>query len=238
VIADQPTSQRERCPSGHLLEKRGDHPRRGCDWDWPPDLHDRQRPSVFVAVAIDDVAQSRCSKSRRPREHATAARAGVAQGFGGRNLALPPDDKDSSSLAADALTQHSAGRQDLRASRAVVQGPEGRLLPQEGVVSPHRCCSSPSDSDPQLRSHLRFDRIACSNLANNAAGETTSRGGAATGLDARSPLDATMSTSVQTPTEWASARSLLPFEGVAQRESLCEHLTTSARHSDRTGRIE
>jgi hypothetical protein len=30
----------------------------------------------------------------------------------------------------------------------------------------------PSDSDPELRAHFRFDRIVCSNPANNAAGET------------------------------------------------------------------
>ena len=31
----------------------------------------------------------------------------------------------------------------------------------------------PSDSDPEVRAHFRFDRIVCSNLANNAAGETS-----------------------------------------------------------------
>ena len=31
----------------------------------------------------------------------------------------------------------------------------------------------PSDSDPEVRAHFRFDRIICSNLANNAAGETS-----------------------------------------------------------------
>ena len=36
----------------------------------------------------------------------------------------------------------------------------------------------PSDSDPEVRAHFRFDRIVCSNLANNATGETPARGGA------------------------------------------------------------
>jgi hypothetical protein len=31
----------------------------------------------------------------------------------------------------------------------------------------------PSDSDPEVRAHVRFDRIVCSNLANNAAAETS-----------------------------------------------------------------
>jgi hypothetical protein len=58
--------------------------------------------------------------------------------------------------------RHAVARERIRAPRSQNYGSTAR--PPRFV---------PRDSDPEVRAHFRFDRVVCSNLANNAAGETS-----------------------------------------------------------------
>jgi hypothetical protein len=75
-------------------------------------------------------------------------------------VSLPSANGEVSSKQIGA--RHAVARERIRAPRSQNYGSTAR--PPRFV---------PRDSDPEVRAHFRFDRVVCSNLANNAAGETS-----------------------------------------------------------------